>query len=133
MILMQRTTVVAGLIRRDGRILICRRRADQPHAHKWEFPGGKLEPGESPPEALARELREELAIEARIAGEVERYEFCYPGGRPLLLIFHAVDEFAGELRNRVFQEIRWTEVVTLPQFDFLEGDVQFVRRLAACH
>ncbi len=57
MILMQSTIVVAAIIRRGGRILICRRSADQAHALKWEFPGGKVEAGESPPQALCRELR----------------------------------------------------------------------------
>jgi len=131
MILMQLTTVVAALIQQSGRLLICRRRADQAHSLKWEFPGGKLEAGESPREALGRELMEELALHARIGDEVERYEFCYPGGKPLLLIFYAVDEFAGEPRNCVFHEIRWAEAAELPGFDFLEGDVEFVRRLAA--
>jgi 8-oxo-dGTP diphosphatase len=127
---MHRTTVVAALIRKDGRILIGRRRSDQLHALKWEFPGGKLEPGEEPQVGLARELMEELSVDARIGEEVERYEYCYPGGRPLLLIFYEVDSFAGELRNCVFEEIRWVEASTLPEFDFLEGDVQFVRRLS---
>jgi 8-oxo-dGTP diphosphatase len=131
MILMQRTTVVAALIRKGGLILICRRKADQPHALKWEFPGGKLEAGETPQAALRRELQEELAIDAPIGREVERYEFCYPGGKPILLIFYAVDEFAGEPRNCVFHEIRWVKQTALTDFDFLEGDVEFVTRLAA--
>lgn len=131
MILMQPTAVVAAIIRRDGRILICRRRDDQAHALKWEFPGGKVEPGESPREALARELWEELAIRARIAEEVERYAFCYPGKTPLLLMFYAVDEFPDEPQNRVFSEIRWVRAADLGGFDFLEGDVEFVKRLAA--
>lgn len=131
MILMQVTTVVAAIIRRNGRILICRRSARQPHALKWEFPGGKVEAGENSREALERELREELAIEARIGDEVERYEFCYPGKNPILLIFHAIDEFEGEPRNCVFDEIRWARASELPRFDFLEGDVEFVKRLAA--
>jgi 8-oxo-dGTP diphosphatase len=125
------TTVAAGLIRRDGRILIGRRKADQPHALKWEFPGGKLEPGESPAAALRRELREELAIDARIGAEVERYTYCYPGGKPILLIFHAVTDFAGEPRNCIFEEVAWVEPARLAEFDFLEGDLEFVRRLAA--
>ena len=131
MILMQRTIVVAALIRKAGLILICRRKTDQPHALKWEFPGGKLEAGETPQAALRRELQEELAIEARIGREVERYEFCYPGGKPILLIFYAVEEFAGEPRNCVFHEIRWAAQSALTDFDFLEGDVAFVKRLAA--
>jgi len=125
------TTVVAGLVRRGGRILICRRKPDQPHPLKWEFPGGKAEAGESPSEALRRELEEELDIQAQIGDEVERYEFRYPGMRPILLIFCVVTDFSGEPRNCVFEEIRWTEPATLPDFDFLEGDLEFVRRLAA--
>jgi len=130
MILMQTTTVVAALIRREGRLLIGRRRADQAHALEWEFPGGKVEPGESPPEALRRELREELDIHARIGDEVERYGFRYPGQAPLLLIFFAVDEFAGEPVNCVFSEIRWVAPAGLAQFKFLDGDIEFVKRLA---
>jgi len=125
------TTVVAAVIRRGGRILICRRKHDQPHPRKWEFPGGKVEAGESPQEALARELREELDIDARIGDEVERYEFRYPGKDPILLVFYAAPDFSGEPRNCVFEEIRWAEAKILPDFDFLEGDVDFVKRLAA--
>ena len=128
---MHTTTVVAALIRRHGRILICRRTAEQAHAHKWEFPGGKVEAGESPRQALGRELREELAIQARIGDEVSRYEFCYPGKNPILLIFHAVEDYDGEPRNCIFAEIRWAQPVELPGYDFLEGDVEFVKRLAA--
>jgi len=130
MILMQVTTVVAAIIRRGGRILICRRGAHQPHALKWEFPGGKLEAGESPREALVRELREELAISARVGNEVQQYEFCYPGKSPFLLIFYAVDDFTGEPSNCEFHEIRWALPSELTTFDFLEGDVEFVKRLA---
>ncbi|HXM43897.1 MAG TPA: (deoxy)nucleoside triphosphate pyrophosphohydrolase [Bryobacteraceae bacterium] len=124
------TTVVAAIIRRGARILICRRRAAQAHALKWEFPGGKVEAGENPPQALCRELREELAVRARIGDEVERYEFRYPGRNPILLIFYTVTDFDGEPHNCVFDEIRWVAPADLPQFDFLEGDVEFVKRLA---
>jgi 8-oxo-dGTP diphosphatase len=124
------TTVVAAIIRRSGRILICRRSAAHAHPLKWEFPGGKVEEGESPPQALGRELQEELDVHARIGDEVERYEFRYPGKSPILLIFYAVTDFSGEPRNRVFDEIRWVAPGELPQFDFLEGDVEFVKRLA---
>jgi 8-oxo-dGTP diphosphatase len=124
------TTVVAAIIRRSGRILICRRSAAHAHPLKWEFPGGKVEEGESAPQALGRELQEELDVHARIGDEVERYEFRYPGKRPILLIFYAVTDFSGEPRNCVFDEIRWVAPGELPQFDFLEGDVEFVKRLA---
>ena len=124
------TTVVAAIVRRGSHILICRRSAAQAHPLKWEFPGGKVEAGEAPPQALQRELREELAMDAKIGPEVERYDFCYPGKSPILLIFYAVTDFDGEPRNCVFDEIRWVAPGELPVFDFLEGDVEFVKRLA---
>lgn len=117
------------MIRRGGKILICRRRADQAHPLKWEFPGGKVEPGETPAAALERELQEELAVRAVTGDEVERYEFSYPGKPPILLIFFAVSDLAGEPRNCVFEEMRWVEPRALAEFDFLEGDVEFVKQL----
>ncbi len=125
------TTVVAAIIRRAGAILICRRSAAaKAHALKWEFPGGKVEPDETPPQALRRELQEELALDARIGNEVERYEFSYPGRSPILLIFYEVTDFDSEPRNLIFEDLRWVAPAELPGFDFLEGDVAFVDRLA---
>ncbi|MGO9093648.1 MAG: (deoxy)nucleoside triphosphate pyrophosphohydrolase [Bryobacteraceae bacterium] len=123
--------VVAGVIERDGRILICQRRAGSRHALKWEFPGGKVEHGETPPQALARELQEELSIQAEIGAELTRYEYRYPASPPLLLIFLRVSLYSGEPKNLEFNAIRWEPRERLPQFDFLEGDAEFVRRLAA--
>ena len=123
------TTVVAAIIERGGRVLICQRRSDHPHPLKWEFPGGKVEPGELPVDALRRELAEELAIVAQIGPEVTRYEYSYPGKKPILLIFYRVAEFAGEPANQVFQQILWDEPGKLRDYDFLEGDVDFVRTL----
>jgi 8-oxo-dGTP diphosphatase len=121
------TNVVAGVIERDGKILICRRRADQPHPLKWEFPGGKLEPGESPEIALVRELNEELGIEAESGAEIMRYEFVYPGKSPILLIFLSVETWRGEIENRIFETILWESKAALPTYDFLEGDIPFLR------
>ena len=120
------TTVVAGILARDGKVLACRRRGDQDHAGKWEFPGGKLEPGESPEQALARELREELAIDAQIGREIERYEFRYPGKKPILLIFLAVDGWEGALDGSFFAETCWRAPENLAELDFLEGDEPFL-------
>jgi 8-oxo-dGTP diphosphatase len=126
----QMTTVVAGVLRHHGRILICRRRADQPHPLKWEFPGGKLEAGESPESALARELREELGIESESGVERMRYEFAYPEKKPILLIFLEVENWQGEIENRIFEEILWESPEALSNFDFLEGDAPFLASLA---
>jgi 8-oxo-dGTP diphosphatase len=123
--------VVAGIIERDGRILICQRRRGDRLEFKWEFPGGKIEPGEDPAAALVRELREELSIESAVAGEITRYEFRYPGKAPILLIFLRVAHFTGEPVNNIFESIAWEDPGRLPEYDFLEGDIEFVRRLAA--
>lgn len=125
-----RGIVVAAVIEQNGRILACQRRKDARHPLKWEFPGGKLEAGEHPPEALLRELREELGIEAKIGPELARYEFAYPHKAPIELIFFRVTEYAGEMRNAIFETIRWCKASELPALDFLEGDVDFVNRLA---
>ena len=122
--------VVAAVIERGGLILIGQRKACGRHGLKWEFPGGKVEPGEQSRTALARELREELGIEARIGDEIERYDFSYGAGNVTRLIFFHVTEFAGEPENLDFAQIAWVARNRLPDYDFLEGDVAFVRRLA---
>jgi len=125
------TTVAAALIQRQGRILICRRRADQDHAGKWEFPGGKLETGETPAACLRRELAEELGIDAVIGDEITRYRFQYPGRKEIQLVFFAVAEYRREPDYSMFAEVRWAPLDQMPSFDFLEGDVEFVNGLAA--
>ena len=123
------TTVVAAVIERDGRILIGQRRNAGHHPLKWEFPGGKVEPGETPEAATVRELEEELAIHARVDREIMRYEYQYPERPPILLIFHRVVRFEGEPENRDFEQIRWELPERLASYDFLEGDAQFIRSL----
>jgi 8-oxo-dGTP diphosphatase len=122
--------VVAAIIARDELILICQRKAGQQYAGKWEFPGGKVEPGEGLQAALARELQEELGITATIGDEIAHYDYAYPGRAVVQLFFYKVSEFAGEPRNLIFEEIRWEKIQNLPRYDFLDGDVEFVRRLA---
>jgi 8-oxo-dGTP diphosphatase len=121
------TEVVAGVLEDWGKILICRRRADQPHPLKWEFPGGKLEPGESPEAALVRELSEELDIDASVGLELIRYEFSYSGKKPILLIFRRVSAWRGRITNRIFEEIVWARREELATYDFLEGDARFLQ------
>src|ERR1035438_6238019 len=122
--------VVAGVIHRDGMLLIGQRMSGDRHALKWEFPGGKVEAGETPKQALVRELREELAIEAVVGPEIARYEQATRRRSPLLLLFHAVDSYIGEPRGVTFEQIRWELPAKLPEYDFLDGDLDFIRRLA---
>jgi 8-oxo-dGTP diphosphatase len=122
--------VVAAVIERDGKVLICQRRAGQHFGGKWEFPGGKVEAREGFREALERELREELAIMAAIGEEIARYQYIYPGRPPIQLIFFRVTEFEGEPVNVVFEQIRWEKTANITAYDFLDGDVEFVKSLA---
>ena len=123
--------VVAALLVREDKLLICQRTRHQPMPLKWEFPGGKVEAGEHPVEALRRELEEELGIQARIGNEVTHLRHDYKNGGAVELQFFRVDEYAGEIENLVFREVRWVERAELPQYDFLEADLTLVRDLAA--
>lgn len=125
------TQVVAAILERDGKILICRRRADQSHALQWEFPGGKVEPAETPAEALARELEEELGIGGAAGEQIAGYEYCYPGKKPIRLIFFRVHSYTGEPKNLIFHEMRWEPAARFAEFDFVEGDRDFLAGLAA--
>lgn len=120
------TRVVAGILERDGKVLVCRRRADQAHPLKWEFPGGKIEGEESPEAALIRELREELGIECQAGEEITRYEFAYPWKKPILLIFLRVAGWSGEIENKIFESVAWEEWGRLKDYEFLEGDAPFL-------
>lgn len=123
--------VVAAVIEQEGRILICQRRRGSRHELKWELPGGKVEPGEESAAALARELREELAIEARIGPRLHVETFRYASGPALRLEFFHVTEFSGEPANLEFEAIVWEERGRLHDYDFLEGDLNFVKKLVS--
>ena len=123
--------VAAGLIVRESKLLICQRTKHQPMPLKWEFPGGKIEHGEQPTDALRRELEEELGIDATVGDEVARIKHVYRNGGAVELRFFVVRHFAGELENRIFKDVRWVERSELPTYDFLEADLGLVQELAA--
>jgi 8-oxo-dGTP diphosphatase len=122
-------TVVAALIWREGRLLVCQRKPDDAFAGKWEFPGGKIELVEEPRAALARELQEELRIHATIGAEIWRTEHQYPGHSPVHLIFFEVFDYEGIAENRAFQQIVWARPQELTRYDFLEADRPLIARL----
>lgn len=122
--------VAAALILRGDHVLICQRRADQPMALKWEFPGGKIEPGETAEEALVRELDEELGIRATVGAPVVRIRHTYRNGGAVDLQFFAIHAFEGEMVNRIFKEFRWAPLKSLPEYDFLAADRGLIRDLA---
>jgi 8-oxo-dGTP diphosphatase len=122
--------VVAALILKNGEVLVCQRTRHQSMPLKWEFPGGKIEDGEQPRDALRRELEEELGIDARIGEEVARIRHDYKNGGAVELRFYVVNEYAGEMENRIFRDVRWAKRSELPKYDFLEADLELVKDLA---
>lgn len=123
--------VVAALILRGDEVLIGQRRPDQPLGSKWEFPGGKMEAGESAEESLRRELQEELGIEAVIGSRIAHVRHNYRSGGAVDLQFFVVREYSGKIENIVFQDVRWCPLRLLPTFDFVAADRNLVRDLAA--
>lgn len=122
--------VVAGLIERDGTLLICQRRRDSVFPLQWEFPGGKIEPGETGEAALQRELREELGIAADVGAELYRTRHAYPDRYTVELLFYHVPEFRGEVCNLAFEQVRWEMPARLPAYDFLAGDAELITLLS---
>ena len=127
--------VVAALILRDAEehgteVLICQRKPDQPMSLKWEFPGGKIEAGETAEQALTRELHEELGIAATIGRRVANIRHKYRNGGTIDLQFFVVREFAGELVNRIFNTMHWSPLHALPSYDFLAADLGLIRDLS---
>jgi 8-oxo-dGTP diphosphatase len=122
--------VTAGIIRRNDTILITRRPDDSRQAGKWEFPGGKLEPGESPSTGLARELAEELDLPVRVDGIFDVIYHRYDWGTILLLVYECTP-LADQIRNLQVAEHRFVPAASLLEFDLLEADRPLVQRLIA--
>jgi 8-oxo-dGTP diphosphatase len=121
--------VVAAVIVRAERVLVCQRREDQTFPLQWEFPGGKVEVGEELERALARELDEELGIAASIGQLIATSRHHYANGLSVELHFFRVDKFSGEIENRIFRQIRWLKADELEAGSFLEADRELVRQL----
>ena len=125
----RRTLVVAGLIvGDDGRILITQRRADQALGGQWEFPGGKVEPGEAPVDALVRELREELGVTVAVGRIWDVLFHAYPAFDLVMLVYvcRIVD---GSPRAVEVADLAWVAARDLARWDILPADRPLVERL----
>lgn len=123
--------VVAAIIQRTNQVLICQRRPDQAMPLKWEFPGGKVELGESAEQALQRELKEELGISAEIGRRIAHTRHTYRSGSVIDLQFFVVHDFDREITNHIFNALVWCPLDELTRYDFLAADQDLIRDLAA--
>ncbi len=119
--------VSAAVVERDGRVMLCQRLPDAHNPLKWEFPGGKLEPGEGPEAALARELKEELGIEASVGRVRDAVFYRYPD-RDVLVLFYGCAIRSGEPSTLGCNAIAWAEPEALAGYDFAGADLAFVQR-----
>ena len=125
-------TVVAALIRDNGKLLVCQRKRGTSFAMMWEFPGGKVKLGETLKQALVRELEEELGTQATIGSEVYRTQHRYAEmSEPIELIFFQAELDPKSVRNLVFEEILWREPSSLPELNFLPADQELIEKLAS--
>jgi 8-oxo-dGTP diphosphatase len=120
--------VAVGILRKGFKVLVCQRQATAIYPLKWEFPGGKIERGETPAEALRRELEEELAIHATVGRELHRQDWEYrdsftsKGNGQFRVIYFLIEKYSGEPTNRAFEQITWVLPADLHTMDILEGN-----------
>ena len=119
--------VTAGLLRRDNKLLIAQRVEDKHHG-KWEFPGGKFEAGETIAQCLQRELREELQIECTV-GEIFCRSSCRAGEKIIELITCEIESFYGSPQAHVHKQLKWVKISELSEYEFLDADIEVVKRL----
>jgi len=124
-------TIVAAVIERDGRLLICQRKKGDALGLKWEFPGGKMEAGETAEAALARELREELGATLQKCKEIARVEHSYPNlSEPREIRFFAAEIGSDQITPTGFEQTAWVRPKELGAYDFLAANATLVAHLA---
>jgi 8-oxo-dGTP diphosphatase len=127
---LRRVLVVAGVIERGDKVLVSLRRPKGERASLWEFPGGKVEPGEGERAALARELREELGVRVQVGEEYARVEHIYPDLQVELALYRCVLHAGEEPRPLACEQVEWVARRDLPGLPFCEADIPILTRLA---
>ena len=120
--------VTGAIIQNDNNFLIGRRGKDEKSAGMWEFPGGKLEEGESPKECIKRELKEELNIDAEIGELFYSYTYNYPHVS-YELFFFKVNSFFGKPVKYVHDKLKWEKLKNFYKYEFLPGDGPLIDKL----
>lgn len=120
--------VAAAIIENDGKIFVCKRGAGGVCAFLWEFPGGKLEAGEAPQEALCRECREELEIEIEPEGLFAEFPFAYPD-REIYFYFIKAKIKSGEMKLNVHTAVKWVLPEEMKPEEFCPADKDIIARL----
>lgn len=121
--------VTAAIIQVDGKYLLCQRGVNSSHSLRWEFPGGKLEAGETPEACLAREIKEELNLDIEVAAACCEVPFQHAAGDFVLKVYRA-NIIGGSLQLLVHQAFAWVEGNQLLEYNLLPADVEVVRNLA---
>lgn len=121
--------VTAAIILSDGKVLIARRNPMLTNGSRWEFPGGKIKPGEDPRRCLAREIREELGIEIEVLDKLGTITHA-EDQRSLKLLFYRANWTAGSLHLRDHSEIQWVRADRLSEYDLTPPDRRFAERFA---
>jgi len=120
--------VTAAIIINNGKVLIAQRAENQQLAGKWEFPGGKVEPGETPEECLKREIKEELGINIEVNDFFGESTYHYDTGTIKLLAYKS-QWIDGECKLSVHSRIKWVKPYELENYDFAPADIYFVNKL----
>jgi len=122
-------TVTAAIVIENNRVLIAKRKQGDTLAHKWEFPGGSVEEGETPEQCLIREMKEEFEIDVTVGDLLGDVFYHYEHGSINLLAYRAYWK-GGDIRSKAHDDYKWAELETLRQFDFAPADIPFVEKLS---
>jgi len=125
---MKEIQVTGALIKKNDKYLIGRRGPNEKSPGLWEFPGGKIEKGETPIECIKRELKEELNINAEIGDLVTKYNYDYPNVS-YLLYFFKVKSYIGEFKIIVHDKLEWVSLNDFHKYDFLQGDTPLINQM----